>query len=283
MIDASLFPALLSLLTVARSGSVGAAARLHHRTSSAISQQIRKLGRHLGVPLLERAGAASATAAGERAARHLSSAPRRRRSSPTWPSCRAARPRPCASRSATTSARPCWCRCCGSCWRSGCRCASRSPPPTHARASAWWGSARWTARWSVGRRSRAGSKPSGSSTSPSSGSGPRGPGKRLPLPDRLAHEPLLRLGAGSQGRRLLEDYLTRERIQPASTIDVPSVSLLLAYVSGGLGVGLAPALAVAELDRARARWERAAVPSLPVTLVHRPGFRRGAAAAARGG
>ena len=56
MIDASLFPALLSLLTVARSGSVGAAARLHHRTSSAISQQIRRVETHFGVKLLERAG-----------------------------------------------------------------------------------------------------------------------------------------------------------------------------------------------------------------------------------
>ena len=55
MIDASLFPALLSLLTVARSGSVGAAARLHHRTSSAISQQIRRVETHFGVKLLERA------------------------------------------------------------------------------------------------------------------------------------------------------------------------------------------------------------------------------------
>ncbi len=108
--------------------------------------------------------------------------------------------------------------------------------------------------------------------------GPRRPGKRVPLPARLADEPLLRLGAGSQGRRLLEDYLARERIEPTSTIDVPSVSLLLAYVSGGLGVGLAPALALAELNHGRVRWERAAVPALPVTLVHRPGFRRGEAA-----
>jgi DNA-binding transcriptional LysR family regulator len=68
MIDAALLPALLSLLTVARSGSVGAAARLRHRTSSAISQQIRKLERHLGVPLLERAGrGVRLTAAGEAA------------------------------------------------------------------------------------------------------------------------------------------------------------------------------------------------------------------------
>ena len=43
MIDGALLPGLLTLLTVARSGSVGAAARLHHRTSSAISQQLRKL------------------------------------------------------------------------------------------------------------------------------------------------------------------------------------------------------------------------------------------------
>jgi DNA-binding transcriptional LysR family regulator len=94
---------------------------------------------------------------------------------------------------------------------------------------------------------------------------------------------VLRLGAGSQGRRLLEDYLARERIQPVSTIDVPSVSLMLAYVSGGLGVGLAPALALAEPSRGgKGRrdfdWQRAAVPVLSVALVHRPGFRRSAAA-----
>jgi len=68
MIDAALLPALLSLLAVARSGSVGAAARLQHRTSSAISQQIRKLERHLDVKLLERAGrGVRLTAAGEAA------------------------------------------------------------------------------------------------------------------------------------------------------------------------------------------------------------------------
>ena len=110
--------------------------------------------------------------------------------------------------------------------------------------------------------------------------GPRRARRHAPLSDRLAREPLLRLGAGSQGRRLLEDYLTRERIHPVSTIDVPSVSLLLAYVSGGLGVGLAPALALAEgaAGRQEYDWERAAVPALTVTLVHRPGFRRRAAA-----
>src|SRR4030095_3850697 len=98
------------------------------------------------------------------------------------------------------------------------------------------------------------------------------------LRDRLSREPLLRLSAGSQGRRLLEDYLARERIQPVSTIDVPSGSLLLAYVSGALAIGLAPAGAFAEIDRERVRWERADVPALSVALLYRAGFRRGAAA-----
>ena len=56
MIDATLLPALLSLLAIARSGSVGAAARQHHRTSSAISQQIRKLETELGARLFQRSG-----------------------------------------------------------------------------------------------------------------------------------------------------------------------------------------------------------------------------------
>src|ERR1051325_6483448 len=68
MIDATLLPALLSLLAIARSGSVGAAPRQHHRTSAAISQQIRKLERQLDVKLLERAGrGVRLTAAGEAA------------------------------------------------------------------------------------------------------------------------------------------------------------------------------------------------------------------------
>jgi DNA-binding transcriptional LysR family regulator len=40
--------------------------------------------------------------------------------------------------------------------------------------------------------------------------------------------------------------LADHRIRPVSTIDVPSVSLLLSYVSGGLGIGLVPVLALAE-------------------------------------
>ena len=74
----------------------------------------------------------------------------------------------------------------------------------------------------------------------------RGRRERAPLTERLRREPVLRLAAESRGRALLDQYLADERIRPVSTIDVPSVSLLLSYVSGGLGIGLVPALALAE-------------------------------------
>ena len=280
MVDAALLPALLSLLTVARSGSVGAAARLHHRTSSAISQQIRKLERHLGVTFLERAGrGVRLTAAGEAALPGILKLGTETEALFAHLAELSGRP-PATLRVAVSDylgkalAGAGAARAAG-----GARAAAlrdrhhplaRGHPPGGARRGGLRGGHR------PGDPSRARSR---AALRPALRLGrPRRAGKRVPLPDRLRREPLLRLGAGSQGRRLLEDYLARERIQPTSTIDVPSVSLLLAYVSGGLGVGLAPALALAELDRGRVRWERAAVPSLPVTLVHRPGFRRGAAA-----
>jgi DNA-binding transcriptional LysR family regulator len=61
---------------------------------------------------------------------------------------------------------------------------------------------------------------------------------------------------------------------PRSTIDVTSVSLLLAYVSGGLGVGLAPAVAVRDEVRRHVIVEPANVPPTPVQLVSRPASRR---------
>jgi len=68
MIDSALFPALETLLAVARTGSVGAAARQRHVTSSAVSQQIRRLEGHFGLKLLERAGrGVRLTAAGQAA------------------------------------------------------------------------------------------------------------------------------------------------------------------------------------------------------------------------
>ena len=102
----------------------------------------------------------------------------------------------------------------------------------------------------------------------------RGRRDRAPLTERLRQEPVLRLAAESRGRALLDQYLADNRIRPVSTIDVPSVSLLLSYVSGGLGIGLVPALALAEAPADRVVSEPARVPALPVTLVWRPAARR---------
>ena len=89
--------------------------------------------------------------------------------------------------------------------------------------------------------------------------GPRRRGLTARLERRLPREPLLRLAAESHGRRLLDEYLERERVRVLSTIEVPSVSLMLSYVSGGLGIGLAPALALAEVPRGRVVIEPAHV------------------------
>jgi DNA-binding transcriptional LysR family regulator len=259
---------------------VGAAARLHHRTSSSVSQQLRKLERHLGITLVERAGrGVRLTAAGEAAL-------------------------PAILKLGTETE---------ALFAHLAELSGRPPARVRVAASDYLGRAllvpvlrqlleeRVPLRFEIvtthsreavrlvglgevdcavvtGQEVPRGLEAHRLFEQPFVWVGPRRAGRRVPLPERLAREPVLRLAAGSQGRRLLEDFLARERIRPVSTIDVPSVSLLLAYVSGGLGVGLAPALALDELDRGRVRWERAAVPALPVALVHRPGFRRAAVA-----
>jgi DNA-binding transcriptional LysR family regulator len=280
MIDASLFPALLSLLTVARSGSVGAAARLHHRTSSAISQQIRRVETHFGVKLLERAGrGVRLTPAGEAALPALLDLNEEAES--------------IFGRLAEVSGRP----------MTTLRVAvsdylgkallvpvvrgllDRGAPlrfeiaTTHSREAIRL----------VGR----GEVEFGIVTAPETprgleeqhlfdqpfvwvGARRRGLGN-TPLERRLPREPLLHLAAESHGRRLLDEYLERERV--LSTIDVPSVSLMLSYVSGGLGIGLAPALALAEVPPGRVVIGPAHVPPQPVKLVSRPSARRGAVAA----
>jgi DNA-binding transcriptional LysR family regulator len=102
----------------------------------------------------------------------------------------------------------------------------------------------------------------------------RSQGKPQPIRARLGQEPLLRLGAGSRGRRALDELLGRMRLRPVSTIDVRSVSLLLAYVRQGLGIGLVPDLALRKEDRARLAVEEAEVPALDVRLVCRPTLKR---------
>jgi DNA-binding transcriptional LysR family regulator len=279
MIDATLFPALLSLLTIARSGSVGAAARLHHRTSSAISQQIRKLERHLGVKLLERAGrGVRLTAAGEAALPGILQLGTETEALFAHLAELSGRP-PATLRVAVSDYLG------RALLVPVLREMLEEQAPlrfeiatTHSReAVRLVGLGEVDCAVVTGQDAPRGIEAQRLFEQPFVWVGPRRARGRAALTERLTREPLLRLGAGSQGRRLLEDYLARERIQPVSTIDVPSVSLLLAYVSGGLGIGLAPALALAELDRGQVRWERAAVPTLPVALVHRPGFRRAVA------
>jgi DNA-binding transcriptional LysR family regulator len=280
MIDASLFPALLSLVTVARSGSVGAAARLHHRTSSAISQQIRRLETHFGVKLLERAGrGVRLTPAGEAALPELLELVEEAET--------------VFGRLAEVSGRPI----------TTLRVAvsdylgkallvpvvrellDQGAPlrfeivTSHSREGI-----RLVARGEVEFAVVTAPEPARGLDEqhlfdqPFAWVGPR-PRRRSALAERLRHEPLLRLSAESQGRRLLDDFLERERIRPVSTIDVPSVSLMLSYVSGGLGIGLAPALALSEVARDRVVVERAQVPALPVKLLSRPTARRAPLAA----
>lgn len=282
MIDASLFPALLSLVTVARSGSVGSAARLHHRTSSAISQQIRRVETHFGIKLLERAGrGVRLTPAGEAALPALLDLHEEAES--------------VFGRLAEVSGRP----------MTTLRVAvsdylgkallvpvvrgllDRGAPlrfeivTTHSREAI-----RLVGRGEVEFGIVTASEPLHGLEErdlfeqPFAWVAPRRRGQtKTPLAERLKREPLLRLAPESQGRRLLDEYLDRERIRAVSTIEVPSVSLMLSYVSGGLGIGLAPGLALAEVVPTRVVIEPAALPAQPVKLVSRPSPRRGAVSA----
>ena len=276
MVDAALFPALETLLAVARTGSVGAAARQRHITSSAVSQQIRKLETHFGLKLFERAGrGVRLTTAGEAAlpvVREL------------WTGAESAfgQLAELAGRPATTL------RVAASDYLGKGLLApvlrdllDEDPPvrfelvTTHSRAGV-----RLVVDGDVdlavvtGQEAPRGLEERHLFDQPFVWVGPRRGRDRTPLTERLRREPVLRLAAESRGRGLLDQYFADERIRPVSTIDVPSVSLLLSYVSGGLGIGLVPALALAEAPPDRVVSERARVPALPVTLVWRPAARR---------
>jgi DNA-binding transcriptional LysR family regulator len=277
MIDAALFPALETLLAVARTGSVGMAARQRHITSSAVSQQIRRLETHFGVKLFERAGrGVRLTATGEAAlpvVREL------------WSGAEAAfgQLAALAGRPATTL------RVAASDYLGKALLApvlrellDGDPPvrfeivTTHSRAGV-----RLVASGDVdlavvtGQETPRGLEDRHLFDQPFVWVGPRrGRCDGASLTERLRREPVLRLAAESRGRAVLDQYLADDHIRPVSTIDVPSVSLLLSYVSGGLGIGLVPGLALAEAPPDRVVSEPARVPALPVTLVWRPTARR---------
>src|SRR5262245_44248584 len=276
MVDAGLFPALETLLAVARTGSVGAAARQRRITSSAVSQQIRKLDTHFGMKLFERAGrGVRLTAAGEAAmpvVREL------------WSGAESAfnQLAELAGSPATTL------RVAASDYLGKGLLApvlrdllDEEPPvrfeivTTHSRASV-----RLVAEGDVdlavvtGQETPRGLEEQHLFEQPFVWVAPRRGRDRTPLKERLRREPVLRLAAESRGRALLDQYFADERIRPVSTIDVPSVSLLLSYVSGGLGIGLVPALALADTPLDRIVNEPARVPALPVALIWRASARR---------
>src|SRR5438132_5151030 len=277
MVNAALFPALEALLAVARTGSVAAAARQRHVASSAVSQQIRRLEGHFGLKLLERAGrGVRLTATGEAAlpvVREL------------WSGAEAAfgQLAEMAGHPATTL------RVAASDYLGKgllapvLRDLLDADPPvrfeivtTHSRAGV-----RLVAAGDVdlavvtGQETPRGLEDRHLFDQPFVWVGPRrGRRDRAPLTERLRREPVLRLAAESRGRALLDQYLADDRIRPVSTIDVPSVSLLLSYVSGGLGVGLVPALALSEAPADRIVTAPARMPALPVALIWRPSARR---------
>jgi len=277
MINAALFPALETLLAVARTGSVAAAARQRHITSSAVSQQIRRLETHFDMKLLERAGrGVRLTAAGEAAlpvVREL------------WTGAESAFDQlaELAGGPATTL------RIAASDYLGKgllapvLRDLLEEEPPvrfeivtTHSLAGV-----RLVVSGEVdlavvtGQETPRGLEARHLFDQPFSWVGPRR-GRRAgaPLTERVRREPVLRLAAESRGRRLLDQYLADHRIRPVSTIDVPSVSLLLSYVSGGLGIGLVPVLALAETSGDKIITEPAGVPALPVSLIWRSVARR---------
>jgi DNA-binding transcriptional LysR family regulator len=281
MVDPGLFPALLTLLTVARSGSVGAAARLRHRTSSAVSQQLRRLERHFGVKLVERAGrGVRLTAAAEAA---LPAIVRLAADADSVFGQLAA----LAGRPVTTL------RVAVSDYLGKALVAPvlrgllerRAPLRFEVITAHSRDAARLVARGGADLALVSGSDLARGVaeerlfSQPFVWVGPRRGRGGPDLVERLRHEPVVRLAAESQGRRLLDDYLEGEGLHPPSTIDVPSVSLMLAYVSGGLGIGLAPALALVDVAPGRVVSQRASVPALPVVLLRGAGVERDDAAA----
>ncbi|MFO7178445.1 MAG: LysR family transcriptional regulator [Pseudomonadota bacterium] len=273
--DPSLIPALYDALMVARLGSVGAAARRLGKTPSAVSQQIRHLTEVLSVPLFERRGRGlTPTAAAERllpaATRLFDEAEAVFRLFGELGGAAATRLRIAASdylgrlllvpvlRGLVADRVP----------------VAFEISTAHSEEA--------LARLERGdvemaivslAAERAGLSARHLFEQPFLWVAPkRAPGPEwVPPRERLATEPVLRLALGSLGRRLLDGYLEERALRPASVVDVPSISLVVDYLSGGIGVALVPALAVERADRSQLDVELADLPALPVALVTRRG------------
>lgn len=277
MIDPTLIPPLQDVLLVARTGSVVSAARRLHKTPSAVSQQIRRVESHFGIRMFERRGRGVVLSSeGEIAVGTVSR---------LFDEAEAAFGELATISSAPTTVLQV---------AASDYLGRRLILPVLRRLLAAAAPLRFeitTAHSTAARRaaengevdlalvtSSDGCESQGQLTArtlceqPFYWVAPRPPMRGRRIANHLGQEPLLRLSAGSEGRRLLDDYLERERIQPASTIDLPSVILMLSYVRGGLGIGLAPALSLGE-RRGRMAVERARVPSRPVQLLMRARWR----------
>ena len=275
MIDPALVPALRDVLAVAQTGSVAAAARRLYKTPSAVSQQLRRVERHFGVPFFEREGrGVRPSAAGETA---LVAVARLFDEIEGTFGLLAA-----LSGNAATTLRVAASDYLGKdlllpvirrlfAEDAGLRVEITTMHSLAAPRSVVRGDVDFaivtTAETIEGLAERRLFR------QPFFWVGPHRRGERRELRQRLSEEPVLRLSAGSQGRRLLDAFLEAHRVRPASTIDVPSASLLLSYASGGIGIGLAPALAVVGAPRSRVRAEPAQVPPLPVKLLWRANYR----------
>ena len=268
MIDPALLPALFDVATVARVGSVGAASRQLHKTSSAVSQQIRRVERHFGVALFERKGRGVAlSAAGELSLTGIN----RLLDEAEALFAQLAGASPTVLRIAASDylGRALLAPVLRELLEPGARL--RFEITTAYSAEALRAVERGEVDFAVATSKSA--RPSLEDRillrQPFMWVGPRG-GR---LAERLESEPVLRLAPGSEGRRIFDQYVDQHRIRVSSTIDVPSVSLMLSYASGGLGIGLVPKLAVDPDLARRVTVEPADVEELPTRLAYRKGYR----------
>jgi DNA-binding transcriptional LysR family regulator len=275
MIDPAWVPALLDVLTVAETGSVAAAARRLHKTPSAVSQQMRRVEEHFGVVLFEREGrGVRPSATGKTALVALAR---------MFDEVEAAYGLLGAlAGNAVTIVRVAVSDYLGKglllpviralfAEDAGLRFEITTTHSLEAPRSVARGDVDFAVVTTT--ETMEGLCERRLFRQPFFWVGPHRHGDRRPLRERLGDEPVLRLSAGSQGRRLLDAFLDGQRLRPVSTIDVPSASLLLSYASGGVGIGLAPALAVAEVPRSRIQAEPAKLAPLPVKLVWRANYR----------
>jgi DNA-binding transcriptional LysR family regulator len=282
--DAALIPAFHDALVVAQTGSVGEAARRLHKTASAVSQQIRRIEARFGVSLFEKVGRGiRPSAAGEALLGSLTRLFDEATSLETllgeMTAARVTTLRIAASdylgealllpvlrrlfeegaplRFEITTTNSIEAGRLVAAGQVDVAMVSTDRAPGADETQLCTQRFFWVAPRPAARRGGAGAGATGE-----------------PLRTRLGKAPLLRLGAGSQGRRVLDEILGRLRLRPLSTIDLPSVSLLLSYVRQGLGMGLVPGLALRSDDRRHLAVEAADVPAIDVRLACRPTLKR---------